>query len=221
MAILGKDSLLFGASGRIGDMIYCSNGERTIIRNAPVKKSGYRESEHMKVQRLKFSFASQFIANAAAVFRLGFSFITGWNSRAMAALMNNALQLKDGNIVVDFSRLVLSAGTLNVRTKPALEIGKAGAHLRWNCRPADKNKNKHELVAVLYRHDSNRWEIFSAPKSDKLLQISLPLPSDGAACEGYFFFRDTLSGEVSKSTYLGQISVKEGEDQFSVHIDKA
>ena len=135
---------------------------------------------------------------------------TDWNAFNIATSLNkkNALKGEYPNINVDYTKVVLSAGTLSVATDLKLSKTEGGLLLEWNPEYTIENRDDLVMVAVYHSSVQTGTMFLNAGKRD---QGSCFLPIDeqnllDAPIEAYLCFKSADGERISDSVYLGNIN---------------
>lgn len=203
MAKLDPKSLLAGISGRIGDLVFCTGRNGTIVKAAP-KRGGQKKVSSVQQQemRVRFKMATQFVRGAGIVMRFCCTHEgNSENSLLIKNLMNHAICGELPNLYIDYRKLMLSTGKL---AKPA--GGKVVVNngrkilLSWTSR---KRIKSCELVLAVYSILNNCWEVMTTPLEDKYQQMWEVPEFLGELLECFLFVRNRDGSGVSDSVYLG------------------
>lgn len=191
-------------SGRIGNIIIVQGKNGTHLRKRAVKKHRPSESEGSRRARHRFAMATCFIRNAVHIVRLGiWPKSTNAFSQAISELLKHALREDHGECFVDYSKVVLSKGTLAPPEKLAVHSLPSG-EIALNYHPPKNNGILKELVVALYNPLANIWDCIKNPfLGDGNLSFK---PTAFDVLEVYVFVRHADGSNASRSIYLGPVS---------------
>lgn len=203
-------------SGKIGNMVYYTLNGKVVSRmigkqDQPATKSQLANRQAMRVTMNLLRPMQRFI-------KLGFEHKakgTAWNAFNIATSYNktNALKGAYPYISVDYSKVILSAGSLPLAKDIQLSKTTGGLLLTWNPEHHYQGDQYDDLVMVaLYSPCSKNAKIYLnagkrregrcfIPVIDKILNEPL---------ESYICFKSAYGGSISDSLYLGNLN---GEDE--------
>lgn len=190
-------------SGRIGNIIIVQRKNGPFIRMRP-KKHQVSKSEQSQRARHRFAMAVSFMKNAAHIVRLGvWPKPTNAISQATSELLKHALAEDKGEYFIDYTRVLLSKGTVEVPDGIRIHSLPSG-EVVLNYQPPRGKGMVKELIVALYNPIAGFWDL-----------IKGPWPGNGRFCfkpaafdvlEAYAFLRHTDGSDASLSVYLGPIA---------------
>lgn len=190
-------------SGRIGDIVVVQGKNGPFIRKRPTIKKKAKETESVQRVRNRFAIAANFVKHAASIIRMGVWPKPSYAiNQAMSEILRHALVDDGGECFIDYSKVVLSKGTLVFPNKLEISSSAAGG-LTLNYESPKKNARGKELIVALYNPLVGWWDMIKAPFLSGTLYFT-PGPFD--VLEVFAFLRNVDGSNASASRYLGPLS---------------
>lgn len=209
MGIIDPSSPLFGASGKIGNVVLYTVGGKTYFRSVPVRKK-YEASEAVQAQHGRLAGAQTmyksvkrgmlkevFHAEARRLgVRSGYNLFTGRNMRAFGA-----------GEYVDYSLLVLSVGGLQLPFELRVEeAGEGKVVLVWADNSGQGSAQGDDGLRVAYIAEAAPFTVSVLPevvavRADGRAEVALP-EGTGGRLHLYVFFQSEDGERFSESRYF-------------------
>lgn len=199
----------FGAlTGKVGKLVsYELNGQNVIRRIGQVKS---KPSQLQLASRKRFKVINSFLAPIQGFLNLGYLFAkqgTDKNQHNLASSYNltHALAGKYPNITIDYSKVMVSSGTLEPALEPAVTKSNAQTTISWAYQENRDWAFRHDRAMILICYPSTNEAIYflsGAQRKEGSQVIDLPtnLPNERTEFYLSFFAEDRLS--VSESTWI-------------------
>jgi len=199
-------------SGKVGSVIGSNWRNVDYLRGLP-KKSSKPSTEPQLAQRTKFALAAQYLSPIKDVLNTGFkdkqlNKITGYNA-AVKIFLNQAVTGDYPDFQIDFSKVVLSKGSLSVMH--GLSAGLQGADLLLNWQSILNRYNAFAddvLTVVLFNATKNMYLVYEEAQRAALTYtavIGTNFSGDVFHVWGFAVNRDATG--VANSQYLGTYTI--------------
>ncbi len=203
MARVKPGSLFDGLSGRLGDFVFATGVNGTIVKAAPKARSASKSTASQKAAQARFSMANRFLSRAGRIVRLA----RGSEEHIAPALtvknlINEVIGGQYPDHFIAYTRLKVSAGTLTAPKEASIkQIEDRTFAVRWTNR---KRLKPAEVIVAMYSPLQECWEIESSSLDSKCMLIEIPgYINDVLEC--FLFLRYSDGTRVSDSIYLGSV----------------
>lgn len=207
-----KNGILGGISGKIGDAEgYVRNGIAYI--RAKKRKSKKAPSVKQLAARQKMAVVNKFINTMTAFVGIGFSRIAqgqafSANNAAKSYQLKNALDGAYPDLVINYSKVMLSMGTLQPAENAAVEWDGNRLRFSWHC-DAISERFYNQSVAMLLVHcpelNKSFYDLSGVKRLAREQFVELPSDFSGRVLHAYLTFVTDERTMVSDSVYLGEI----------------
>ncbi len=212
---MGKISqgVLGGFSGKVGNIVGGTWKGIDYMRIKPSNVANPRTQGQVD-QRTKFSKVLNFLQPMTEFLRVGYKLyaikMTQFNS-AMSYQLQNAITGAYPNFLIDFSKVLVSRGSL-LRAEGATgeSIQEGIVVISWADNSASGGaKATDKALIVLYNEDKNIavYDTAGAVRTAETQNLSVPVDFSGDDIQAYIGFISEDGTEVSNSVYVGAISV--------------
>jgi len=215
-----KKGILGGFSGRVGNVIGSTWKGQDVMKIRPATVFN-PNTERQQEQRAKFGMVGRFNRAHLNLIRIGFRAYTKNMTAVNAAMSYNMANAVTGtwpNLEIDFSKVMISMGTLApVSGVTALSEASASVSLGWASGLQSANgRGSDQVIVSLYDKLSGEVVFFLACASRQEESVSLSLPANwsGRTAE-VFVFLISLEGtglaasreSVSNTVYAGSVTI--------------
>jgi hypothetical protein len=210
-----RDGILGGFKGLVGTVIGSTWRTLNVMKKRP-KPSTKAPVQAQIDQRIKFGLMTDFLSNARKHVDLGFQSYNG-----VLTPMNGAVRLNidaftgtSPNFIIDYSKIVLSTGKLpgpvDVEMTPAVDA----ITFKWTVYDTssaeDDALRNTDLLALFAYNPSSGFSLTNtgmATRAALTRTLDLPRPFLGSPLHVWLYYVSANRKSVSKSRYLGQITV--------------
>lgn len=196
-----------GITGKVGNVVGAYWRDIYYIRSLPSKINNPRTKGQVK-QRSKFSVTMEFLKTITPYIRIGYKECsTGRNTAfnvATSYIMKNATTEKFDNIELDFSKVLVSRGSLISATGIKAEIINRQIQFNWDS-ILDENASSNNLVMVLAYNSTKKeanYNICASQRSNSVALLQMPPAWHGDTIHSYLSFRTADGEKVSDSLYV-------------------
>ncbi|WP_207424322.1 DUF6266 family protein [Desertivirga brevis] len=202
-------------SGKVGSVVGSNWREINYIRGI-AKRSKKDPSQGQIEQQMKFAMMVAFLGQVKDLLNLGFA--GGKTGRATA--YNLAVQYNLTNAIagvypefsIDYSKVLLSKGTLNLPGAATLTADTAGqVSASWDPTPNEFNGSVSDKVTVILYNSIKKLfmsnSLSPALRGDGTIDIEVPATYAGDTLHGYIFLTSPEKGRLSNSYYMGEVTV--------------
>lgn len=199
-------------SGTLGKAVG-SNWKGIPVLRAKPKKRKNAGTDLQLEQQSKFGLGRSFARAMHNVFTLGFRNqaikMTGANY-GLSLVMNNAIAGTNPNFTIDYSKVLVSQGTLPNETdlKLAVSSNNGVIQFTWEFNPDDKEVNPtDQALLVAYCPEKNKAAfVINATRSDKLATLRVS-HFTGKEVHTWLSFIAANGTKLCDSEYVGKITV--------------
>lgn len=211
-----KKGLLRGLSGRVGPVVVCEGGDKSIVKIRP-KKSTTAPKLPQLSQRAIFKMVKQFVDQTQDIMRIGYY---DYLKRERPLNASTAYHLKNAvtgvypDIQIDPVKIKVSRdnGGLKEEFSASVSVAADGVlTVIWNpatvYNPFEMLKRKLDRAIVMVFDQTKGityTRLDAAIRGEGMLVVNLPKVFKGDQLHCYFFFA-AMDGEVSNSQYLGVV----------------
>lgn len=189
-----KQGILGGFSGKVGTVIGSSWKGISYMRGRAQSIKNPR-TEGQVEQRSKFALTLDFLKPITAYVRTGYKTYatkqTAFNA-AMSYIVKNAVSGAFPNYALDFSRALVSRGSLTQPSIPNVSMSAGRATVTWN-----DNSGQGEAV----------FSTAAATRADQSAELNFPADWNGDTVELYIGFASADGINIANSIYLGNHAV--------------
>ncbi len=220
---MGKydNGILGGFNGKIGNIVGSTWKGISYMRAVPGSRNK-KVSDKQIIQRAKFMYASNFLQALQPVIQVGYRnkerCKTARNA-AMSDFLNYTLIGQYPSFAVNFDRLMLSKGTLEVPSEYSVELSEGRAMVHWNVElQSEDNVDEDKLLAQMLENKvmlvtvANgcypKYTLHKFRRRDGVGDIGLPNAPSGTEVHCYLAFAATDDSlRVSNSVHVGVVTV--------------
>jgi hypothetical protein len=213
---MGKLNLgiLGGFSGAVGTVIGSTNKNGDDIIRAKTKKSRNSNSEGQVKQRTKFGLVTGFMQGVNPLVKTGLKQVAAVESMspfnyACRHALNNAMVGTDTNPELDFSKVIVSDGTLSRIPGAAAVLTNDLINFSWSDNVSKCVGSANDYVNMAVYNVSNgelSYSLGETLRTAKSASLPLPYAETGDKLLFYFFFQSASDPTlVSTSQYLGSV----------------
>lgn len=198
-------------TGRVGDMVFYVLNGKQVVRT--MGKSAKAPTEKQLTARMQMTVASGFLKHIVEYLNVGFGpDVVGLENAFNAAVRYNRKDALSGvypDVVLDYSKVLVSKGDLPAADGVVVELLNDGLHFAWS-NPAElpypRGNDQVMLLAYLPSSGSAIYLLEAASREEGT--ALLPVPSDvlGTQMEVYLSFVSADRKSVSNSVYLGRLN---------------
>ncbi|AJA68689.1 hypothetical protein HX045_13755 [Myroides odoratimimus] len=178
-----KKGILGGVQGKVGTVVGVNWRGKNIIRSLP-KKSGKPATEGQLKQRAKFKLVAEFLSPLNQLTGKYFGEYQGAKSRTNLAMSYQLLETvieKDGDLAIDYAKVVITKGVLPVPIVSDVKIENAKLTVNWKSDVGiGLAKEKDDMVFVVYNQDANQFYVIENQANRKAGTISANIPAEWA-----------------------------------------
>lgn len=197
-------------TGKFGSIIASSWREVDYFKSVS-KKSKKKPSEKQLLNRARFKLVHEFLARVNQSVQMAFISDPGKRTGRNAAqsyILNNACMLSDKGWELDYSKVLISFGTLPTVKDATVEAIQDGVAIRWN----KKAGNKEQMIIFLIDPQEAEWFEIVAEVNRSTGEYILDL-GDTEITFNFHVYIGTVSIDrkrASNSLYLGCIQYPGG-----------
>lgn len=204
--------ILGGFSGKVGPVVGSSWKGIDVMRSMPNKKKGTSSVAQLD-QQLKFSIGMQFMQPMTELVNVTFNNYatdqTAFNA-AFSYTLKNAIAGKTPDYVIDYSKALLSKGTLPNATAPAASATNKAVFFTWTDNSGIGNAAATDsAIMVIYCKELNAaiftWK--GGMRSDSAAQLDVS-GFTGKTVATWLGFLSANGSDVADSIYTGEVLVK-------------
>ena len=197
-----------GISGKIGNIVGAKWRDIYYVRSLPSKVNDPRTKAQLK-QRSKFSTAIQFLKTITPFIRVGFQeYSTGKSTAFNAATsyhIKNAIIEVDAEIKLDYSKVLVSRGSLY--TEPRIKVTKVNGqmHFTWDA-TLKENARPSDMVMIVVYNSTKKEAIYTlcaGLRINGVAQLQLPSTWKEDIIYPYLSFRSD-DGEIVSDSVLAK-----------------
>jgi len=199
-------------SGKLGKAVGSKWRGVAYIRTKSSNRSNAKTPKQLE-QQAKFKIGRAFARAMHNVFSLGFKDqavkMTGANY-GLSYVMNNAITGANPNFTIDYSKVLVSQGTLpnEADLKLAVSSSNGAIQFTWDFNPDDKELNPtDQAVLVAYCPEKNKAAfVINATRSDKLATLRAS-HFTGKEVHTWLSFIAANGSKLCDSAYVGKLTV--------------
>jgi len=199
-------------SGKVGSVVGSSWRSIDYLRSLP-KKTKKPISESQIAQRAKFALAPMYLRPIKDILNLGFgdkqlNKITGYNA-AVKLFLNSAVMGGYPDYVINFSKMVLSKGSLSVFHGLNAIVQGTDLELNWQSITNRYNAfDDDQLTVVLFNETKLMYMLYDdAERSELTYSITIGNEFSGDVFHTWAFAIKRENNIVSNSQYLGTFTM--------------
>jgi hypothetical protein len=213
-----KNGILGGVRGKIGNVVGSSWKGVDYLKTLPATYTDAKTEVQIS-NRSKFLSVIRFLQPLTDFIRLGYKSQaqgkTAFNA-AMSYLYHNAVSGTYPDLVIDFSKVVLSKGSLTGAYNASASASGTNLLLSWADNSADGSAKASDVAMVAVYHPllvDAYFSLNAAKRSDAGVELQLPQHFSGGEVHVYLSFMalDALGSQamksVSNSSYVGMLSL--------------
>lgn len=170
-------------------------------------------TEGQMEQRSKFALTLDFLKSTTAYVRTGYKTYatkqTAFNA-AMSYIVKNAIGGTSPNYVLDFSRVLVSRGSLTQPSNHNVSIASGKAAISWNDNSGQGDAQPADVAMPLAFNPDKGEAVFStaaATRADQSAELNFPADWNGDTVELYIGFTSADGINVANSVYFGNHAV--------------
>jgi len=207
MAIV-TNSLLGGTKGRTGRIVIANVNGVDISRSQPKPKTA-DTSEKQLLQQNKFAYAVQFLSFYKDFAKLYFGKKVRLTSPYNQAFSNviHSITVNDNNFDIDYAHILISKGNLPLLAVTSMSAGVSQSiDFEWyNNVPAGSPNETDQFNAFVYCPELGSGQLFTnvAARSAMSATVAMIPYYAGQTVQVWACFSNSLTGDASKSVYLG------------------
>ncbi|MEH3113525.1 DUF6266 family protein [Pedobacter terrae] len=199
-------------SGKVGSVIGSNWRSVDYLRGLP-KKSSKTSTEAQLAQRTKFTLAAQYLSPIKDILNIGFkdkqlNKITGYNA-AVKIFLNQAVTGNYPDFEIDFSKVVISKGSLSVMH--GLSASLQGSDLLLNWQRILNRYNAFDddvLTVVLFNTTKNMYMVYDEAQRAALTYTAvIGTHFSGDIFHAWAFAVNRDASGVANSQYLGTYTI--------------
>ena len=200
--------------GRVGNLVgYVLNGENVMRQ---IGRSEKPLTKARKVNCEKMTVVNRFLQPALPFIRLGFRFEAAGTNRnayneAVSYNKMNALQGEYPNISMDYSKVLVSKGSLPVAKQPQIERTEQGVLFTWDTSniPTEQNYDRAMLLVSYPEMGEMNYLPSGSMRIEGKDLVLVDWDYRNARMEAYISFVNPEGTKVSDSVYVGSIEAVE------------
>ncbi|HJJ66239.1 MAG TPA: DUF6266 family protein [Methanocorpusculum sp.] len=199
-----KQGILGGFSGKVGTVIGSSWKDISYMRGRAQSVKNPR-TEGQVEQRSKFALTLDFLKPITAYVRTGYK-----TYAAMSYIVKNAVSGAFPNYALDFSRVLVSRGSLTQPSTPNVSISAGRATVTWNDNRGQSDAQPTDVAMPLAFNTDKGEAVFSTAtttRADQSAELNFPADWNGDTVELYIGFASADGINVANSIYLGNHAV--------------
>ncbi len=203
-----EKGILGGVRGKVGTVVGAIWRGKNIIRSVP-KKSSKPASEAQQLQRTKFKLIANFLGPLNQLTGRYFGEYQGVKSRSNLAMSYQLLETvveQDGNLEIDFSKVIIAKGVLPTPIISAVTIENSRLNLSWNSDAGiGLSKPEDQLIAIVYSSTHKMFYVIEnqATRADETLSANIPATWTGTDNSVWIVWTNATKKMCSTSAYLG------------------
>ena len=198
-----KQGILGGFSGKVGTVIGSSWKGINYMRGRAQSVKNPR-TEGQVEQRSKFALTLDFLKPITAYVRTGYKTYatkkTAFNA-AMSYIVKNAVSGAFPNYALDFSRVLVSRGSLTQPSIPNVSMSAGRATVTWNDNSGQGDALPTDFAMPL------AFNTAAATRADQSAELNFPADWNGDTVELYIGFASADGINIANSIYLGNHAV--------------
>lgn len=205
-----EKGILGGFSGKVGTVVGSNWRGKNIIRSLP-KKSKRIASDLQLLQREKFRLVAQFLAPLSRLTGKYFGQYQGAKSRSNLAMSHQLMEAvveTDGVLSLDFSKVLLTKGTVPIVQIESSIIENNALTIAWTSN-ADFGlaKATDRLIVVVYSKAHKLFYVIESEATRADETLTAPLPTDWGTADNEVWVCWVSENALSCSTsmYLGAL----------------
>jgi len=207
---LRPKSILGLMSGSLGDQVWCILNGKNYVRSKPTRGSKPKTAKQLD-HSARFSLMVRFLKTLTPFLRIGFKSQTAKMSAFNAAMSYNLMNAIAGiypDYCIDYSKVMVSMGTLPEALHPTAESSLAGEiEFSWE---DNRNAMANDRVFLIIYNPAK--EVATIEGCNARMEggqtISLPADFSGDEVHCYIAFENAGQSVVSNSLYVGSLVVK-------------
>ncbi len=207
-----KIGILGGFSGKVGPVVGTSWKGKAIIRAKALSINNPNTEEQQRA-RTHFALLAKFCSRTAGFVNVGFKGMAKGMTECNAALAANYAEGVSGtwpNYALDYSKLLVSYGPLDLPDSPAAQLNGNTLDISWTDNSATCNGSSLDNVMLLYYNSTKEqatYNVAAAQRSTTSCSYEFPANWAGDIVEVYLAICAAKNSATSKSVYLGQFTV--------------
>ena len=207
-----KNGLLGGFSGKVGNYVGSSCRGVDYIKSLPVKMTNPRTKGQTK-QRSNFIITQSFLRTFTPFIRIGFKdhAVDGKSAFNAAMSYNMMNSVKNGTDAreIDFSKVLISRGSLYCSTTINASVTDNHLHFEWDPVLNENAKSTDQVMILAYNSTRAEavYDINAGKRKNASSYIDLPAGWNGDIIETYIAFKNEEGTLVSDSSYTGQFTI--------------
>jgi len=208
-----KQGILGGFSGKVGTVIGGNWKGIDYMRSKAASVSNPKTEAQLD-QRARFGAALKFLQPLTSFIRVGFKNyavkMTAFNS-AMSYNLNNALDGAYPDYFIDYTRALVSRGSLPGAFNPTVESTIAGqVEFTWEDNSSDADANVSDLVLLVVYNPSKQQAITVIGGNSRTAgrqMVTVPKAFSGDEVFCFIAFQNANQSILSNSTFVGTFMV--------------
>lgn len=202
-----------GWSGKVGNQVYSQHKDReTTVSEAPVPSSKPATKKQMAARQVT-SICGKYLGPLKTFVRVGShakSLPAGQTPYNMlvSSVRESALRGKYPNQYIDFSKVLITRGSMSPPQDATVRLIKTGFSFRWNPEIADDDDHYSDHVMVMAYFPllkKTRYKTCCAERDKGEYILALDGIKKGYTAEIYISFVTDERDRISDSVYLGQL----------------
>ncbi|OJV90986.1 MAG: hypothetical protein BGO34_22130 [Bacteroidia bacterium 44-10] len=207
-----KQGILGGFSGKVGTVVGGTWKGIHYMRSLPSSVRNPRTPGQVK-QRTKFSIMIEFLKPLTPFLRIGFKTYadrkTAFNA-AMSYNVNNAVEGEYPDLELDFSKILVSRGSLLPAENTIAIASEGNLNFTWNDNSGISSASAKDLAMPLIFNKDKGESVFSTEAGERSAgsaTMNIPDSWMGDTVEIYLGFISEDGTQVANSIYLGQQTI--------------
>jgi hypothetical protein len=208
-----EKGMLGGFKGKVGTVIGSTWRGKSVMRSRPPSKRTTPPSAAQQVVQAKFLLMTNFLRPLTALLNQTFkklaSGMTGFN-KAFSGNVQNAITGVYPALVVDYTKVLLSKGSLPNGDSPAAASTVAGQLVfTWKDNSGDLNALISDTAFVAaYSADLNRWMVIQKAAARNAATYTMDVTAfSGKSVQTYIGFTSADGKTISTSIFTGAVNV--------------
>ena len=206
-------SILGDLSGKVGELVYGNWKGIPYVRAKAVKVTNPKTAAQVD-HRAKFTAIIMFLKPLTPFLRVGFKSQNAHMSPHNAAMsfnFNNAITGVYPDYAIDYSKVLISIGTITEALSPAiLSITNGEIEFTWENNSSDYYASSDD-TAVLVVYNANKQLVITLMSGNSRIdgsqKITLPASFAGDEVQCYIAFQNYKQSIISNSLYVGGLIV--------------
>jgi hypothetical protein len=215
-----KSGILGPLVGKIANLVgYIRLGQPVIRMEARKRKKKRARSDGQKAVNLRFKIVKSFIAQISDFINVGYKLDVAGTTKipennAVSYHINEAVTGTYPDLVLDYSKVLISRGKLPVPVNPTVELEGDVLKFKWDIDPKPEGKRKRDQVMLLAYKTGTQGSDYIVSGARRLegadelpVQIARSKYEKDDFLETYMAFIADDRQSISNSVYVGRVAI--------------